>query len=150
MGIQSGHDLVKSSQVSMTRQTSARKKIMDLLSRRSHSEKEIFAKLTGRFPEDEIRAGIEEAKRRGWMLAPQELAEQTAQNLHRKNKGFLYIQGYLEEKGLPQIICDEELEIAKALAILEKLKSDENKARRLLISRGFTPDTVRKVLHEEC
>ena len=143
-------------------QNLAKKKVMDLLSRRDHSEQELRTKLRDKFSEVEdfdglVEEAIEFAKDSKWLGDPFELSLRTAESLHRRNKGIIYINNYLEQKGLPAVETDHSLELEKALTIV-KNKYDENhefsseeKARvgRLLASRGFDSETVRKVLYEK-
>lgn len=140
----------------------AKRKVMDLLARRDHSEKELRQKLRERFSEEEdsgdvIDEAIEFAKDNNWLGDPTSLAFQMADVLHRKKKGIHYINNYLREKGLPAVETDRDLELEKALSIV-KNKYDENyefsredkaKVGRLLVSRGFDSETVRKVIYEK-
>lgn len=141
----------------------AKKKVMDFLARRNHSEKELRKKLSEKFSKNElfttdvIDEAIAYAKENNWLGDPEELAVQTADMLHRKNKGIHYINNYLREKGLPAVETDREFEIEKAL-LLVKNKFDEDyefsrdekaKVGRLLTSRGFDSETVRKVIYEK-
>ncbi|WP_347356062.1 regulatory protein RecX [Bdellovibrio sp.] len=144
-----------------TRQA-AKKKIMDMIARRDHSEKELRTKLRDKFSDEEdvgdiIEEAIEFAKDNRWLGDPVDLAHRLADMLHRRNKGIYYINNYLKEKGLPAVETDRALELEKALAIV-KNKYDEDhkfsreeKARvgRLLASRGFDSETVRKVIYEK-
>lgn len=138
------------------------KKVMDLLARRDHSEKELRKKLRERFPDDEdtlnaIENAIQFAKDNNWLGDPQDLAQRMADMLHRKNKGIQYINNYLRDKGLPQVAPDREAELEKALEIVkgkydleEKLtREDKAKVGRFLMSRGFDSETVRKVIYEK-
>lgn len=142
--------------------TLAKKKVMDLLARRDHSEKELRKKLKERFSDDEdgleaIDEAIEFAKDNRWLGEPIDLAHKMADLLHRRHKGIHYINNYLREKGLPNVDVDRELELEKALTIVKnKYDEDydfsrEDKARigRLLASRGFDSETVRKVIYEK-
>ncbi|HWU42761.1 MAG TPA: regulatory protein RecX [Bdellovibrio sp.] len=140
----------------------AKRKVMDLMARRDHSEKELRKKLRDKFSDaDDSEEAIEEAitfaKDNKWLGDPVDLAHRLADMLHRRNKGIHYINNYLREKGLPSVESDRALELEKALAIV-KNKYDEDydftreeKARvgRLLASRGFDSETVRKVLYEK-
>ncbi|MFS4458491.1 regulatory protein RecX [Bdellovibrio sp. HCB2-146] len=140
----------------------AKRKVMDLLSRRDHSEQELRIKLRDKFSEVEdsdnvIDEAIEFAKDSKWLGDPQELSYRMADMLHRRNKGIIYINNYLREKGLPAVETDRALELEKALTIV-KNKYDENyefsreeqaRVGRLLASRGFDSETVRKVLYEK-
>ncbi|AFY00198.1 regulatory protein RecX [Bdellovibrio bacteriovorus] len=140
----------------------AKKKVMDMIARRDHSEKELRTKLKEKFSDEEdvgdiIDEAIEFAKDNRWLGDPVDLAHRLADMLHRRNKGIYYINNYLKEKGLPAVETDRALELEKALAIV-KNKYDEDhkfsrdeKARvgRLLASRGFDSETVRKVIYEK-
>ncbi|MGZ3773833.1 MAG: regulatory protein RecX [Pseudobdellovibrionaceae bacterium] len=140
----------------------AKKKVMDLLARRDHSEKELREKLREKFSNETdsnnaIEEAIEFAKDNNWLGDPKDLALRIAETLHRRNKGIHYINNYLKEKGLPAVESDREFELEKAMSIV-KNKYDEDykfsreeKARvgRLLVSRGFDSDTVRKVIYEK-
>ncbi|UYL10136.1 recombination regulator RecX [Bdellovibrio sp. SKB1291214] len=142
--------------------TAAKRKIMDLLATREHSEQELRSKLHGKFVDEEdgleaIEEAISFASEKKWLGDPADHASRLAETLHRRNKGICYINSYLEEKGLPAVETDSALELEKAMAIVmnkfeENYKfSREDKARvgRLLASRGFDSETVRKVIYEK-
>ncbi len=133
-----------------------------MIARRDHSEKELRTKLKEKFSDEEdvgdiIDEAIEFAKDNRWLGDPVDLAHRLADMLHRRNKGIYYINNYLKEKGLPAVETDRALELEKALAIVKnKYDEDHNfsreeKARvgRLLASRGFDSETVRKVIYEK-
>ncbi|WP_413586256.1 regulatory protein RecX [Bdellovibrio sp. HCB274] len=139
-----------------------KRKIMDLIARRNHSEQELRTKLHGRFADEDggleaIEEAISHAKKNNWLEEPSTLAHRLADTLHSRNKGIEYINNYLSEKGLPAVESDEALELEKALAVVKnKFDEDfkfsrEDKARvgRLLTSRGFDSETVRKVIYEK-
>lgn len=151
-----------------------KRKVMDLIARRDHSEKELRKKLREKFSyrevdnddddknnSGELTEAIEEAilyaKDNNWLGDPSDLAHRLAEMLHRRNKGIHYINNYLKEKGLPAVESDRDLELKKALALVKnKYDEDyefsrEDKARvgRQLVSRGFDSETVRKVLYEK-
>ncbi|WP_291515405.1 regulatory protein RecX [Bdellovibrio sp. ArHS] len=140
----------------------AKKKVMDLIARRDHSEKELRTKLREKFSDEDslgeiIDEAIDFAKDQNWIGDPADLAGRLADMLHRRNKGIHYINNYLREKGLPSVPTDRDLELEKALAIV-KNKYDEDfqfsreeKARvgRFLAARGFDSETVRKVIYEK-
>lgn len=139
---------------------------MDLLARRDHSEKELRQKLKrAKFSPEEIDKAIQYGKENNWLPDTAEkalgLSDRTADSLHRKKKGILFINSYLAEKGLPEVQSNPDLELEKALNLIEnkysfsdqldreekeKLKS---KIGRFLISRGFETSIVRKVLYEK-
>ena len=131
----------------------AQNKLMDYLSRRDHSEKELRTKLrTHEFSEAEIDGAIATAKESGWMSPPEELAERVYLRLNEKGKGALYIQRYLAEKGLPDVHIDEDIELEKGRKLIEPLierGEDREKQQRYLTNRGYAPKTIRKVLHEK-
>ncbi|WP_413291692.1 regulatory protein RecX [Bdellovibrio sp. HCB185ZH] len=140
----------------------AKRKVMDLLAARDHSEQELRSKLRGKFAdehgsEEAIDEAISFANEKNWLGDPSEYAARLADTLHRRNKGICYINNYLKEKGLPTVGTDSALELEKAMAIVtNKFTEDykfsrEEKARvgRLLTSRGFDTETVRKVIYEK-
>ena len=144
-----------------------------LLQGRDHSECELRRKLAARFSADEIDSALQEACQRGLLLAPATLSENFARSWHRRNKGFVYIQQQLRQKGLPAIERNEELEVQKARIVLQKLQgstadgavgvgvafgggtpsssrgraADKARLSRQLIARGFDFDTVKQVLN---
>ena len=135
---------------------------MDLLARRDHSEKELRKKLKEKFDDaddgmDAVEEAIAFARDNNWLGDPTDLAYKMADMLHRRNKGIVYINHYLREKGLPDVDVDKDLELEKALSIVKnKYDEDykfsrEDKARvgRMLASRGFDSETVRKVIYEK-
>lgn len=137
----------------------AKKKIMDLLAQRDHSEKELRTKLREYFKRNlqyrkrlaqkkgldftedtdeanlqEIAEAIDEAiefvKCHNWLGDAESLAEKVAHSLHRKNKGVFYINNYLKEKGLPPIHTNHDLELEKALALVKNKYSDFSELSR--------------------
>ncbi len=136
---------------------SPRKKIMDLLARRDHSELELRRKLSADYEADQIRDAIEFAKQNKWLRDPTELALAVAAELGRKNKGAQYIQAFLSSRGLPSVSRDVNEEHRKALELIAtKLRAQppfevefKNKIVRLLKNRGFDDETIRKVIHEK-
>lgn len=150
------------SKIKPSTKLTAKRKAMDLIARRDHSEKELRKKLKDKFADQEdgleaIEEAIAYAKDNNWLGDPVNLAYRLADMLHRRNKGVYYINNYLREKGLPAIEVDRALELEKALAIVKNKYAEdynftrEEKARvgRLLASRGFDSETVRKVLYEK-
>lgn len=144
-----------------TRQA-AKRKVMDLLARRDHSEKELRKKLKEKFSEEEdlgdvIEEAIGFAKDNNWLGDPLDLAHRLADMLHRRNKGIHYINNYLKEKGLPSVEVDRHLELEKALSIVKNKYDDDHdfsreekaKVGRFLAARGFDSETVRKVIYEK-
>jgi regulatory protein len=136
---------------------SARDKIVDYLARRDHSELELERTLSRDYPAEDVSDAIEFARQNGWLKAPEELARQVAEQLHRKNKGTRYIQQFLHSRGLPRVARDVDDEVRKGRElVLNKLGCEppfefdiQVKIRRLLANRGFDDDTIRKVIHEK-
>ncbi len=136
---------------------SARDKLMDFLARRDHSELELRQKLGRDYPTDEIDIAIEFARNRGWLLAPEELAEKATEQLNRKNKGTRYIQKFLQTRGLPFLPKDSGQELEKARNLVQsKLRheapysyEEQKKIGRYLVNRGFDEETIRKVMYEK-
>lgn len=150
---------------------SARKKMMDILSRREHSETEIRIKLEDQFSPEEIDQAINFGKEKKWLPSnpqqAQDLSEKFAEVLRRKGKGVDFINHYLEEKGLPSIKISSEDELEKIQQLISKkfpqfeqnINADspsqdfqkeqlQAKIARFLISRGFNSEIVRKVLYD--
>jgi len=140
--------------------SSARNQMMDYLAHRNHTETELRTKLQDKFPEDEIETAIQFGKDKGWIASSKEdlqaLSEEVVAVLKRKGKGPLYINRYLEEKGLVPVSMDPAEELEKARELVENKYSDfkkmdrneKAKVGRFLMSRGFDLETVRKVINE--
>lgn len=135
---------------------SAIDKIVDYLSVRDHSEKEIREKLTLKeFGQSEIDEGMELAQEQGLMLEPAKLSENVSGQLNRKHKGILYINQYLKSKGLPCVHPDWELEIEKARELVLKRFTknppytieEKQDIYRYLSNRGYADQTINKVIH---
>lgn len=141
----------------------AKKRIMDYVAKRDHSEKELRTKLK-RYAESEIiDQATQWAIEQKWLAAPEVLKDKFADQLHRRGKGIRSINQKLKAKGLPSTKSDFETEIAKARKLVfakwdasdfngldfkeaQKLKS---KIMRFLITRGFETDVVGQILKNE-
>ncbi|MFP5520265.1 MAG: regulatory protein RecX [Bdellovibrionia bacterium] len=160
----------------LTIKARAKLRMMDLLAQRDHSEKELRQKLRQYlrpkkrrgypYPSPEelevimkdiqeaIDAALAHAADSKWLAAPEKISDQLTQALNRRKKGIHYINQYLNEKGLPPIKADPEVELAKALELLQRKFPDissspreiKAKAMRFLASRGFTMDIIRQAL----
>ena len=126
-----------------------------LLLRRDHSEKEIREKLGRRYEGPAIQSAISKAKEYGYIRSPEELTERFAEALHRRGRGILKIQFEIQKKGLPPLLdVDEDREVLKAHAHVDKIKGlgedldfeAQQKIMRYLNNRGFTTDTIKKVI----
>ena len=132
----------------------ALKKMADCLSRRPHSEKELRFKLSKKFSPYIIEQALEKAKQNNWLETEEELSEKIADDLHKKNKSWSYIEGYLHEKGLPIPPYKREKELTKAKnllikkqAVLTNLSNEEKmRLKQFLTYRGFERDVVEVLL----
>lgn len=144
--------------------TSARNKLMDYLARRDHSELELRQKLKRFYSVEEIETAINYGKEQGWipndLPGTTALANKTAEALHRRKKGILFINSYLRKKGLPEVQSDRELELEKAEDLVKnknlfsatqakdlKAKRQQlGKIGRFLSSRGFESRTIQQII----
>jgi regulatory protein len=131
-------------------------KIKTYLAYRAHSEHELKRKLTKSFSNLEIEKAIQVARKNKWIAEPEELAHQLAEELHKKNKGWLLIQAALKKKQLPSVQKQEEREEEKCLWWVKKkfgkiqhLSQEETgKIYRFLSYRGFEESLIKKVVYE--
>jgi len=137
-------------------QLKALDKIMIYLAQRDHSVLELQKKLSKNFDPATRDWVINYADEQGWLKTATELSRSTAEMLHRKRKGALYIQNYLKTRGLPRVHIDDERELEKCRYWLENkfaLEQDityeeKLKVARFLKNRGFLDQTIKKVLYE--
>ncbi len=130
-------------------------KIKTYLSFRSHSEHELKLKLKN-FDKQAVEKALNQARENKWLLDPKELAQCVAEELHRKKKGWLFIQSTLKKKKLPEVLKQENLEEEKCLYWLTKKSSSEKspspdflrKMYRFLIYRGFENQTAKKAIYK--
>lgn len=131
-------------------------KIKTYLSYRSHSEYELKCKLIKNFNDSEIEKAIQTAKQKKWIPEPKELSSQLVDELHRKKKGWLFIQAALKKKQLPPTQKQEEQEEEKCQWWLEKKfgkiqnlsQKEINKIYHFLSYRGFEESIIKKVVYE--
>ena len=73
----------------------ARRRMMDLVAIRDHSESELRAKLDGKFSAQNIELALDYGKEKGWIPASEggqaALADKPAEALHGKLKGIHFI-----------------------------------------------------------
>lgn len=132
----------------------AYKSLIRHLGLRDYSEKELREKLSQKYTDDVVEFTVQQARNNGWLASPQKLATRTAQLLQRKGKGFLYIENYLMEKGLPSVTRNDDLELTTARLAIEKKFGDlknwnfekTGKITRFLQGRGFESSIISKVL----
>lgn len=139
----------------------AKRKIMDILSERDHSEKEILKKLKKRCDETIATQALQWAKEQNWLPKEEKIQEMVVHSLGRRKKGQRAINQKLKEMGLQPVKLDTETELEKALeAVQIKFKANllngldyksaqKEKARvlRFLLGRGFDSSVAQKAFH---
>ena len=139
----------------------AKRKIMDILAERDHSEKEILKKLKRRCDEAVATEALQWAKEQNWLPSESRVQEMVVHSLGRRKKGQRAINQKLKEMGLEPVKLDTEIELEKALeAVQIKFKANlmngldyksaqKEKARvlRFLLGRGFDSSVAQKVFH---
>lgn len=152
-----------SSKLTTLNLTQAKRKIMDLIARRDHTEKELRKKLSLRCESDTVEQAIEWAKEQNWLAKPEHIQERVVQMLHNKGKGHRLINHKLRELGLKTIATDADLELQKAKKLVKAKWSREDfknldykekqkltaKIVRFLVSRGFDSSVISKVLKKD-
>jgi len=135
-----------------------RARALRLLARREHSRAELARKLAPHAESPAALAQLLEALAAKKQLSDERYAELRAHQLARKY-GAARIRADLKAKGIaPELVArasgDEELERARAI-LARKYRdgagSREERARRMrfLQSRGFSHDTIRKLLSSD-
>lgn len=141
----------------------ARKKIMDYIAIRDHSELELRQKLESQCEPEIIEQALVWAQKQMWMAKPQQLQEKVVDQLNRRGKGVIAINEVLKDKGLPEVKLSVDTEYKKAAQIItakwshldfqdidlnesQKLKS---KIIRFLIARGFESEVAQQILKDE-
>jgi regulatory protein len=154
---------------------SIKRRVMDLIAKRDHSEKELRQKLSRvkkwdnkkerLYTDEEIASVISWARDNRWLQEGSYLSERWADTLNKRKKGIKYINAYLNQKGLPAVSKNQEVEVDKALNLLRKKiqnkafqKAIEDagkmnqeirlKLTRFLISRGFDQETIRSAFKQ--
>lgn len=122
---------------------------MRYVAKRDHSLKEFSQKLRRFYTKEEVQVAIEWIKQQSWQLSAEQLSERTKKRLHEKHKGIHAINAYLQKRGLPIQQSSHEIELEKALALIERkypttqwTHEQKTKAARFLTSRGFSSDVI--------
>ena len=131
-------------------------KMKTYLAYRAHSEHELKRKLIKNFNKQEVETALKIAKQNKWIPEPEEMALQLADELHRKKKGWLFIQSALKKKQLPLTQKQEDLEEEKCQWWLEKKfgniqsfsQKEIHKIYRFLSYRGFEDSIIKKIVYE--
>ncbi len=141
----------------------AKKKIMDYVAHRDHSEKELRQKMEHQCASDIIDEALSWAKMQKWLATPEDLTLKLAEQLHQRGQGIEVINQKLEAKGLPQIQSTSDQEFSKACDLVlakwsknvfNDLTSSESqklkgKIMRFLLSRGYELEIVEQILKNE-
>lgn len=137
---------------------SAYEKSIDFLARRDHSEKELREKLADRqYTDEEIDEAITELWERRYLLPPEELSAKISRYLSQRGKGIIYIQQYLQKKGLPKVFIEPDLEIEKGLDLIERRLRCKPpfefemkvKVKRFLNNRGYAYESIQRIMNYE-
>lgn len=126
-----------------------------LLAKRDHSIHELHKKLCRDFPHEEIIEALNVAAENNWLVDEATLAQKFSEELSRKKKSARYIQQNLKKRGLTAPPLDEETEISKAKALLEKRFGqmsgfsfqEKQKAYNYLAYRGFSTSVIRAAIN---
>ena len=138
----------------------AKKKLMDFVARRDHTEKELRKKLSHYCEEAVLEQVIQWAHQQKWLASPDKLKSQFADQLSRRGKGIRKINQKLKELGLETVKSNKEEEIEKAKKLVlakwsaqdfkgldfkdsQKLKA---KIMRFLMTRGYETDVINFVM----
>ena len=136
--------------------------VLDLLSRRDHTKKELLRKLSQKYPKEACTAAIEKAETLG-LIDEARFAENYARELYEhKHFGLRRIGSELQQKGIDRETAENALEgldkDAENRIILllrgkyrDALSSDEKTKRRAvngLMRLGYTYGEIRDALHE--
>lgn len=141
----------------------AKKKLMDFVARRDHTEKELRTKLAASTTDEIVEQAITWARQQNWLPTEEKLKTHLAEQLSKRGKGILTINQKLKDLGLEDVKANEdsEYEKAKKLVLAKWAVSDfkdlglkesqklQAKIMRYLIARGYESDTVSKILSIE-
>ena len=141
----------------------AKKKLMDFVARRDHTEKELIKKLSRYCDIETVHKTIDWATKQNWLANPEKLRIQFTAQLERRGKGIRKINQKLKELGLSSIKPNQTLELQKAKKLvltkwsancfegLEYKELQKLRARisRYLISRGYESDIINIILKNE-
>ncbi len=140
-------------------QASVRKKAMDLLARREHSEQELRQKLKSReFNSDAIDAALQSLQQDG-LLSDERFAESYVNHRFNAGIGPLKIRFELRQKGVAEALVDEFLEsfsdhwdelmrqqrVRKYGEVIPADYAARMKQARFLQNRGFSPESVMRL-----
>ena len=140
-------------------QSTIRKKAMDLLARREHSEQELRQKLKSREYEvdtiDEVLQGLKSDR----LLSDERFAEAYVNHRYNAGVGQLKIRYELRQKGITDLVADEFLasfsERWDQLMVQQRVRkygesipvdyAERMKQARFLQNKGFSPESVMRL-----
>lgn len=138
----------------------AKKRVVYWISKKDYSESELVEKLGHWANPDVVSHTINWCHDLKLIPLPATMAENIVQSLNRQKKGIQQINLRLEKKGLAPIVADDDVELEKAIELINKklshsLKSEtwksltyedklktKAKAFRFLATRGFTSEII--------
>lgn len=141
----------------------AKRKLMDLVASRDHSEKELRTKLQALADECTVEETLQWAQKQNWLASSEKLKENWVEKLSRKSKGVRQINQKLEALGLESIKADPEDELNKARRLaLTKWSADDfqglslHEAQKLkaqimryLAARGYESNVIHQILRND-
>lgn len=141
----------------------AKKKLMDLVARRDHSEKELRQKLSLRCEDLIVQQTLTWAREQNWLASPDKLKTQFAEQLGRRGKGIRKINQKLKDLGLDTVKPDLEIELSKAKKLVLAKWSPQDfegldykealklraKIMRFLVARGYEGPIINLILKTE-
>lgn len=126
---------------------SAQDKLIDLVSRRDHTEKELIKKLRLRkYTELEICAALNWAKDRGYLKTNEQMSILLNESLKRQLKGERLRAHELSQKGAKLPPVDSEEEVRMAALWVQKKQPPKDKIRQRLQMRGYSAQTIQKLI----
>ena len=143
----------------MTEEVAIRKKAMDLLARREHTEQELRRKLRAReYTDEDIESALHELRRDG-LQSDQRFAETYVNQRFNAGVGPLKIRYELRQKGIGDSMVDEFLapmagewdelmsrqRIRKYGKPIPEDYAERMKQARFLQNRGFSPESVMRL-----
>jgi regulatory protein len=136
-----------------------RKKAMDLLARREHSEQELRRKLKSREYDVDAIDEVLQALQSDRLLSDERFTETYVNHRFNAGVGPLKIRYELRQKGVPDLLADEFLDLLSErwdqLMVQQRVRkygeaipadyAERMKQARFLQNRGFSPESVMRL-----
>jgi regulatory protein len=136
-----------------------RKKAMDLLARREHSEQELRRKLKSREYDVDAINEVLQALQSDRLLSDERFTETYVNHRFNAGVGPLKIRYELRQKGVPDLLADEFLDLLSErwdqLMVQQRVRkygeaipadyAERMKQARFLQNRGFSPESVMRL-----